>query len=250
MTLAQIAQPVGIILIWWLLVHTDTLDPFTWSSPSRVWNQLSKWTSNGDIWTHTWSTLKVLLVGYVAGVVVGSLIGIASALSAVLRACLNPFLIVGNAIPKIILVPFLIAAFGFGPLPGVILVFGSVVVLVTFVVDAGIKELKGAIVTSARVLGAGTFALLRDVYLPGLSLWIVSSARLTLGIALQAALVADFYGSSSGLGFFIVHGQQTLVAGEIYAAIVIVIVLALIIDYPLGLLEARQSKWLPTAGRN
>ena len=99
---------------------------------------------------------------------------------------------------------------------------------------------------NARVLGGNGFQLLGTVYLPGVALTILSSARLAVGLGFQAAVVAQFFGSPVGLGFLIAEGQQSYNPTQIYAAIVLTSLLAYVIDLGLGIVEKRASRWLPT----
>jgi NitT/TauT family transport system permease protein len=77
------------------------------------------------------------------------------------------------------------------------------------------------------------------------ALTILSSARLSIGLGFQAAVVAQFFGSPTGLGFLIAEVQQSYNPTQIYAAIVVTSILAYLIDLVLALVEKRSGRWLP-----
>ena len=78
-----------------------------------------------------------------------------------------------------------------------------------------------------------------------LALALVSSARTTLGFALQATLVSEFVGAASGLGYLIVRGQQTFDVSAIWAALVGVVALSMILDTIVSVIEHRVTRWMP-----
>jgi ABC-type nitrate/sulfonate/bicarbonate transport system permease component len=61
----------------------------------------------------------------------------------------------------------------------------------------------------ARLLGAGRWQVIRDARLPAALLWVGTSARITFGFAIHAAIVAEFTGANSGLGYLTVLGQNS-----------------------------------------
>jgi NitT/TauT family transport system permease protein len=235
----------AVLGLWQLLCATGALDPITVSSPSVVWHQIVSWISAGSLWPVALHTLVTFAIGYVIGVVAGAVIGVGMGASEAIRLYLDPFILFFNAIPKLVLVPLLIAWLGFTRTPGVIIVFLVVVFLVAVTVEKGMSEIEGDFVDNARMLGASRVGLIRDVYLPAVAIWVMTSARLGVGLAFQAAVVAEFFGAGHGLGYLIVQGQQTFTAGEIWGAIVVTVVLAWVIDFLLSLLDRRVSRWVP-----
>jgi NitT/TauT family transport system permease protein len=139
--------------------------------------------------------------------------------------------------------------FGVGVVPQILVVILVIVVVVAVTVQAGVQGIQGDYIRNARALGANGAQLLSSVYVPGVSIWVISSARLTVGMAFQAAVVAEFFGSANGLGYLIDDGLQTFNAPQIYAAVIVTAVLALLVDFGLGFVERRYSRWLP-GGRN
>ena len=120
--------------------------------------------------------------------------------------------------------------------------------IVTLNTRAATDEFGVDLVQNARVLGATPLQLLTSVYLPGVALSIVSSARLSIGLGFQAAVVAQFFGSPAGLGFLIAQGQQSYNSTQIYAGIAVTSILAYFMDMLLAQAGKRASRWLPANG--
>ena len=77
-------------------------------------------------------------------------------------------------------------------------------------------------------------------------MWIMTSARLTVGSALQAAIVAEFVGATSGLGYLTSVGQNAFDTNAVWAAVFVAMVIAVLVDRLLYLLQRRLTRWTPT----
>jgi NitT/TauT family transport system permease protein len=244
----RILVVIAVFGLWELLTRTGVLNTFTVSSPSGVWDQLWIWIKNGELARSSETTLITLAMGYGLGLLVGVVIGVATGLSTTLRLYFEPFLVFFNAVPRLILIPFFVTWLGFGRTPKVVVVFLVIVFLIIINVQAGIREVESDVVENARMLGARRIALLREVYAPAVAIWVLTSARLAIGIAFQAAVVTEFFGSTQhGLGYLIQQGQELLNTNQIYAGVVATVAFAWILDLALGILDRRVSRWVPSA---
>src|SRR5699024_7484724 len=112
-----------------------------------------------------------------------------------------------NSIPRVILAPIFTLWFGLGILSKVALGVTLVYFIAFFNVYQGIKEVNPVILANARMLGAGKRHLLQHVYLPSATTWILSSLRVSIGFAVIGAVVGEYLGSASGIGYIIAHAQ-------------------------------------------
>ena len=190
--------------------------------------------------------MEVLLTGYLLGTLAGIILGVLYGTLDWLRDFGDPFLAFANAVPRIILIPLLIVWFGFGLTPKIVLVIGVIVILVMLNVSSGIREVRADLIDNARLIGANRLNLLMHVYVPSVALWIFSTARVTVGFAFNAAVAAEFIGSSQGLGYLIQFGQETFEAAQVFAAITCIIVIAIILDLLLAAVEKHATRWMPT----
>ena len=90
--------------------------------------------------------------------------------------------------------------------------------------------------------------MVKDVYAPSLATWVVSSARVTLGYAFQAAIAAEFVGATVGLGYLVVLGQSALDVNEIWAALIAVVLIAWVLDCLISAADRRFLRWMPRVG--
>ncbi len=241
----QIAALVVLVGLWELLTRTGVIKPFLLAPPSAIGQQIVAWVRSGVLWPAIGETLYVLLAGYLIGVVGGVIIGMATGRIPFLRHYFDVFIVFLNSLPRLVLIPFFIILFGFGHAPGIIVTALIVIFVVALNTRVAIDEFGVDFVQNARVLGATPVQLWTSVYLPGVALSIVSSARLSIGLGFQAAVVAQFFGSPAGLGFLIAQGQQSYNSTQIYAGIAVTSILAYLMDLLLGQAGRRAGRWLP-----
>lgn len=240
--LAQVGFVVGIIALW-AFAARDTELAFTLGSPSRVLAYIVEWAQNGSLWGHLAATLAAAAVGWIVGMALGSLVGIWVGLSPRLSAMFGPFFAFWLAFPRIVYYPFFAIALGYTVGSRMVHVVFVIIFLVIINTAAGIREVDRSMVANVRMLGGSPLALLRDVYVPSALVWVMTSARFTAGIALQSAIVAEFIGANSGIGYLTVLGQNRFDVNFVWAAIALVVVVAFGLDRVLDLLQRTLTRW-------
>lgn len=116
---SRIAVLVAVVGLWEWLARTAVIDPFNFSMPSKIWDQIRTWvtdgTAQGSLWEQIWYTLYEALLGWVIGVIAGVLLGIALGRVRFAADVLGPYIKVLNALPRIVLAPIFLIWFGLGP---------------------------------------------------------------------------------------------------------------------------------------
>jgi NitT/TauT family transport system permease protein len=242
---AQLAFVVALIAVWQWASSTGRIDAFFFGTPSEIWHLLRSWASDGSLAEDVRSTVVLLGVGYLVGLAIGIALGCLIGLWRPARDVLEPYLIFLNAVPRIILYPFLVVWLGFGLAPKVVSIVLVMVTAVTINIAVGFKEVQGEYLSNMRAMGASRLDLALHVYVPSLALWVLSTCRITFGFAFQAAIAAELIASTAGLGFRIVDGQSKLNVNMIYAALAVIVVLAVVMDAVLSQIERRATRWMP-----
>ncbi|MGW5277016.1 ABC transporter permease [Streptomyces sp. NPDC004044] len=246
---SRIALLFAVIGLWEWLARTAVIDPFNFSMPSKIWDQIRTWvidgTAQGSLWEQIWYTLYEALLGWVIGVIAGVLLGIALGRIRFAADVLGPYIKVLNALPRIVLAPIFLIWFGLGPASKV----ASAVVLVFFPVFfnafQGAREVDRNLVANSRILGASNRQVTFQVVIPSATSWIFTSLHVSFGFALIGAIVGEYIGATKGLGLLVAASQGTFNAAGVYAAMVILAVVALLAEGLLTFLEKRLFRWKP-----
>jgi NitT/TauT family transport system permease protein len=247
--LARALLLVGVLGLWEALSRAKVIDPFNFSMPSQIWDQISTWvmhgTALGSLGEQIWYTLYEALLGWVLGVVTGVVLGIALGRITLLADVLGPYIKVLNSIPRIVLAPIFVIWFGLGPASKV----ASAVVLVFFPVFfnafQGAREVDRNLVSNARILGASDRRVTLQVVIPSATSWIFTSLHVSFGFALIGAIVGEYIGATKGIGLLVAQSQGTFNAAGVYAAMVILAVVALLAEGLLTFAERRIFRWKP-----
>ncbi|GGV15654.1 ABC transporter permease [Streptomyces filipinensis] len=246
---ARVFLLVAVLGLWEGLSRAKVIDPFNFSMPSQIWDQISTWvmhgTAQGSLGEQIWATLQEALLGWIIGVVAGVLFGIALGRVPFLADVLGPYVKVLNSIPRIVLAPIFLIWFGLGPASKV----ASAVVLVFFPVFfnafQGAREVDGNLVANARILGASNRRVTLQVVIPSATSWIFTSLHVSFGFALIGAIVGEYIGATKGIGLLVAASQGNFNAAGVYAAMVILAVVALAAEGLLTFAERRIFRWKP-----
>ncbi|MCW2642429.1 MAG: transporter permease [Dactylosporangium sp.] len=234
---------------WEVLTDLKVLDPFFFGQPSRVIVQLRDWMVNGTeagpLWTQVGVTLEEALIGFAIGVVGGIVCGIALGRIPMLSKVFGPYIKVMNSIPRIVLGSIFIVWLGLGLSSKVALAVVLVFFAVFFNAFQGVREVDRNLIANARILGASGRQVTTQVVLPSALTWIIASLHVSFGFALIGAIVGEFLGAQQGLGLLISQAQGTFNPNAVFAAMVIIAVVALAAEGLIALLERALLSWRP-----
>jgi NitT/TauT family transport system permease protein len=243
---------IALVVLWigsWELAARTVVDPFYYSMPSKIWDKLVIWftegTSQGSIWSNIAITLEEAVLGFLIGTLMGVVLGVLLGRSRFTAEVLAPFIKGANAIPRIVLASLFVIWFGLGMSSKVATAFVLVFFAVFFNAFQGAREVDKVLVDNARILGASRWDLMRTIILPSATSWILASMHVAFGFALIGAIVGEFTGADKGLGILINRSQGNFDAAGIYAGMLITTVLALGAEWLITKLENRLTSWRP-----
>jgi len=236
---------------WELSARMKWIDSFFFSMPSLIYLQLVEWftngTSQGPLWMQVLVTLEETVLGFLIGAAGGIVCGIALGRNKLLSDVFSLYIQIANSIPRVVLGSVFVIALGLGMASKVALA----VVMVFFVVFGnafqGVREADRYMIANAQILGASKHQVTMTVVIPSALSWILASLHVSFGFALVGAVVGEFLGSKQGIGLLISTAQGAFNASGVFAAMIVLAVVALAADYLLTSLERRLLKWKPVA---
>ena len=242
-TLRRSAALILLLVLWEALSRLGWLDPFYAPPPSSVAKVMILLFTGGEIWPHLEATFSAAIIGLLAGLAVGIVLGFGAALVPILAELLEPVMIVLNAIPRVILAPLFVIWLGIDLASKVALALILVAVLVFFAVYSGIKEVDQRLVERVRTLGGGRRVLIREVYVPSVTAWVMGNLKVAVGFAFTGAVVGEFVASSRGLGYLLQFAQSTYNAALTIALIVLIMAFVLVLFAVAEWIERRLLRW-------
>ncbi len=228
---------------------TCLVDPFFFGQPSGIYSQLLTWiekgTAQGPLFEQILVTLEETILGFAIGVILGIIFGVLLGRNRLLSDVFGPYIKALNAMPRVVLGSIFIIALGLDMPSKVALAVVLVFFVVFFNAFQGVREVDRDLLANARILGASERQLQTNVILPSALSWIVASLHTSFGFALVGAIVGEYLGARKGIGLMIATAQGTFNANGVFAAMLILAIVAIVAEALVTRLENRLIRWRP-----
>jgi ABC-type nitrate/sulfonate/bicarbonate transport system permease component len=180
--------------------------------------------------------------GFVLAVAVGALLGVAFGRSEYWYRVLNPIVVVGGAIPKIIIYPILLLLLGLGPSSVIGMGFIGGVFSVLINVMVAVRHIKPVYIMVGRSLNVTPWRAFRRIYLPAVSLPLLSGVRLCFGLTMVNVIFAELFAAKAGMGKTIMDYYGVARYAEMMVMILILFLVAMGGSIVLWWLERRVRR--------
>ncbi|WP_328349455.1 ABC transporter permease [Streptomyces sp. NBC_00457] len=186
-----------------------------------------------------------LAIGFVAAFVLAVL---TSELPLVRRAVM-PIAVVLNVTPLVAIAPALVVAFGFGPLPK--LLIAGLICFFPILINtaAGLRSVPQQVLQVYRTMDAGRIELLWHVRIPHALPYVFAALRIVFPLSIVGAVVAEMSasGSTGGLGTAISVASSMNQLPVVYASILVLAVMGVLLLLAVTLVERRVLHWHDSA---
>lgn len=237
---------IGLLVVWQVVVKIFDISNILVPAPTAVAGSLVDGFQDGSLMTHSIVTLKEILIGF--GIAVGSAL-----VSAVLitqfrtvERMLFPLLILTQTIPKVAMAPLLIVWFGIGISSKVLTV--ALIAFFPLLINAilGFRSAAYEQVEMLRSFGASRMQVMRHLQIPSALPHIFAGLEVAVILSVTGAVVAEFVGSSEGLGYLIQASNFTLDVARTFAVIVVLSAIGIALHAIVVQLGKRLLFWTAT----
>ena len=242
---AQIAPAAltaaGLIIAWQLATSWFEIPNWLLPSPSRIASALWIWRS--DLMHNAGVTVLETLIGFAVALIVAMPIAAALVSSRLFWRAFYPLLAGVQSIPKNAIAPILILWFGTGELSKVAIAF-----LISFfpiVINAvsGMQTTDSDAMAMFKSLRASRLQILFHLRLPNALPYIFAAAKVSITLALVGAVIGEFVGADSGLGYVILLSSSQLHTDLAFAAIALLAVIGMSLFSAVGIVERFVTPW-------
>lgn len=204
----QVIILVAFIALWEITTRLNIVDPFVFSSPSRVIKSIYTMCKDGSLFYHMGVTLAETFISFALVNIIGILLAILLWWNEKVSRVLEPYLVVLNSLPKSALAPVFIVWLGNNMKTIIVAavsvaVFGTVITLYTDFVN--VEEDKVKLI---HTLGGTKKDVLWKVVLPSNIPSIISIMKVNIGLSLVGVIIGEFLAAKAGLGYLIIYGSQ------------------------------------------
>jgi ABC-type nitrate/sulfonate/bicarbonate transport system permease component len=145
--------------------------------------------------------------------------------------------------PKSALIPVMVLWLGFGDASKIVLIFLGCLLPVALSAFNGARGVERTLIWSARSFGAGRFALIGDVILPGALPDILSGIRIALATSFVLLVSSELVAARRGLGFMIGMLGDGGVYDAMFATVLTIAVLGFLADRLYLMFTHRMLRW-------
>lgn len=233
---------IAIILVGWdLAVRIFHIPPYLIPGPSLVVMELvGQWPM---LLRETLPTFYATMGGFLLSALIGIPVAMMIAGSRTVESYLYPILVFSQSVPKIAVAPLFVVWFGFGIFPKIISAFllGFFPVVVATVI--GLKSIDTEMLDLARSMRAGPLRTFWRVRLPFALPSIFGGLKVSITLAVVGAVVGEFVGANSGIGYVLQTANGNFDLPLMFAALFILSVMGVILFMLLDLIEHMSIPW-------
>jgi ABC-type nitrate/sulfonate/bicarbonate transport system permease component len=201
--------------------------------------------TTAELREHLKASLGRWVRGYVIACVLGVLLGTLFARVKRLNWMFQPLIRLGQSTPSIMLLPLFIILLGIndGMVTSVI-VYASIWPVLVNTID-GVSSVDQATINAARAMRIRGFRLFRMVLLRAASPQILAGLRVSLGVSIILMIGAELYATTSGIGYYVTFSQHNLAFTDMFAGIMLAVIVGLLANGVFYLIERRVMRWRP-----
>ncbi len=251
----RIAIPLGlgicVIALWEFLVRHYQVPVFLLPAPSAIWPAFTE--NLSELMAALWTTLKVTWIAFALAFVGAMGLAILFNLSRVVEMALFPYAVVLQVTPVVSIAPLLLIWVGFDRVEVAATIIAWIVAFFPILSNTtlGLRSADANLNDLFQLYGATRWQRLTRLQLPAALPYILSGVKVSGGLALIGAIVAEFVagsGTATGLAWLITEAGRNLQIAKMFAALAVLSAVGVLNFYALTWLEwALLHRWHESA---
>lgn len=237
---------IGLLLIWYAVTLTG-IPNYLLPTPVTVAEAL--WKGRDYLGYHFLVTLSEIAMGLFCGLMLGMILALTMMFSPRLQQWLMPVLIISQAIPVFALAPLLVLWLGFGMASKVVMATLIIFFPVTASFFDGLRRTEPGWLELAKTMNAGGLAELRHVRLMAALPSFGSGLRVAAAVAPIGAIIGEWVGSSSGLGYVMLNANARVQTEVCFAALFLLAIMAIVLVQLVDISVRKLLYWVPDSSQ-
>jgi NitT/TauT family transport system permease protein len=225
---------IGLIVAWQLYTIIAAPDPLLFpqftTTAKAMWQALA----DGTLFLKVWITVKVLLMGYAAGLAAAAVFLVLAASTRIGRDILSTLTAMFQPLPAISLLPLAMLWFGLGVPSLIFVTIHSVLWAVALSTHVGFMGVSDTLRMVGRNYGLRGVPYIALILVPAAFTSILTGLKIGWAFAWRTLIGAELvFGAASGeggLGWYVYENSENLETPEVFAGLFMVIVVGLLVE--------------------
>lgn len=244
-----VALIVVLLLLWEVSARWGWVKSSTWPPVSLVIANTVEGIVSGNLLSILGSTLWRMFAGFFIGSTLAVILGLVLGSLPVVYRYVNPLIEAIRPIPTPAIIPPLILFLGVDDGLKIFIVSLASFFPVLVNTVGGVRGTSDVLLQTARTFRTGAVRTMIGVTLPSCLPAIFAGLRISLGLALVVAVVAEMISGGSGVGYFIIETQYTTRPEAMYSAVLCLSIVGYAINRSFLTLERRLLPWFGESQR-
>jgi NitT/TauT family transport system permease protein len=221
---------VAALAVWWALSLLGVFPGSVFPSPLAVARGLVEELRSGRLATDIVASLFRVTAGFVLSVLLGVPVGLWLGRHARSRAALLPAVNFFRNLSPLAWIPFAILWFGIGDAPAIFLIFMASFFPVVLATIAAVANIPSVYFRVARDYHFSSRELLTKITLPAIAPQIITTLRVTAGLAWLVVVAAEMIAGRDGLGFAVWDARNGLRMDLLVAGMIVIGLIGVVLD--------------------
>lgn len=234
---------VGVLGAWAIATYGGFVADMFLPVPDAVIRRGIALASDGSLFVHLWSSVRVVILGFLLSAVIAVPLGLYMGTYRIVQAALEPLVNFIRYLPVTSLVPLFILWIGIGLGQRVTVIFFGVFFSQLIMISDEAHAVSRDLVNASYTLGTKRNEAIWHVIFPAALPNIINTLRVTMGWAWTYLVVAELVAANSGLGFISLKAMRGFQVDTIFLAIMLIGLLGLISDIGFRLLRRWLCPW-------
>ena len=236
--LKGIASFAVLLAIWQALAVSGWFPESLFPGPVSVGQALIERASSGLLVLDIGASMYRFFIGYLVACASAVLLGLIMGWCTRAWDFLNPVVQFLRPISPVAWLPFIVLWLGIGDIPAIVVIFLAAFFPVLLSTVGAVRRIDPVYLKVSKNFGLGSVQTLFKIVLPAIFPIIANALHIALGTAWIFLVAGEMAGTQSGLGFLIVDARNNLRTDELLAAIVVIGLLGVLLDWIIKQFEA------------
>ncbi|MCP4380676.1 MAG: ABC transporter permease [Hyphomicrobiales bacterium] len=238
---------LGLVLVWQAVIVIFAPPTFMLPPPADVFAALR---DRPDLWrVHAVTTATETVIGLIAGAALGIAMALVMSFLPPTRQMLLSLMVVSQALPVFAIAPLLVLWFGFGLASKIVMATIAIFFPVASAFNDGLARTDAGLIDLARLYGANHARQVTVLRIPAALPALITGLRLAAVYAPIGALIGEWVGASSGLGYAMLQANARSQTAVMFAALFLLAAMSVLLRAVIDLLTRNLTPWVPETVR-